>query len=1154
MIYRLLLLVFLVLCLTFLQVHPQMTLKQTDNSAPAWNSVLSSGKWYKIRIHRDGIYKLSYEDIRDMGFSNPSEVRIFGNGGNMLPLMNSKPRPNDLLENPIYFATGGDGQFNQGDYILFYGKGPVTWTYNSETGLYEHQLHEYSGAAYYFITTDGGTGRKIVTAPEMTGTADASTNTFDDYDYHERNRYNYLKSGRQWFGERIDYSEFDTVFSFSDRVTSEPVRLKANVLSRSAFNRNFLIRHDGQFIGSLAVPGVILSNSTGIYANQKSGQFSFTADGDQVNINLTYNKTESSDEGFLDYLTVNVRRRLSLSGDALFFRDISVTGPGRIARFTIDNCTAATEVWDITDISNVRKMAAQLTGNVMTFLDGADTLRQYVAVNPAGNFPKPEITDTRGDLGLVPNQNLHATGPTRMLIVTHPLFLEAADSISRFHQTRDNMSTLVVTTVQVYNEFSSGAPDISAIRDFAKMVYDRSTGDQDRLRYLLLLGDGSYNNYSNSSGNTNFILTYQSESSLNASTSYVSDDFYGFMGNDEGGSESMEAYSLDLGVGRLPAKTAEEALALYQKIQNYDISKNRVDWRNNILFVGDDEDANIHMTQANTLADWVRNRYPQFVVRKVLLDAYKQVSTSTGARYPEVNRIINNNIQKGVLIYNYTGHGGERGMAAEQILMRDDIVKLTNSANLPLFVTATCEFSRFDDLTDDEGKLIESTSAGETCLLNENGGSIALLSTTRIVYSDRNHFLNTKFYRVVFERDANGHYYKLGDIIRMTKDSTGVQRNKLNFILLGDPALSLAAPGYTVKTDSVNGGDVSTAIDTLKAFSRVRISGHLEDPDHRVLDGFNGTIYPSVFDKNLMINTLANDGGDPYQFETQEKLLFKGKASVVNGYFSFEFQIPKDISYSFGNGKIVYYSQDLTSDANGYFDRFIIGGTNSVVVNDEDGPDISLYLNDDNFLNEGITNPNPVIFAKISDASGINTVGNGIGHDVTGVVDDLVSDPIILNDFFESDLDDYTKGTLAYPMSGLSEGWHSLKVKVWDVYNNSSEKTIEFRVVAGEELILSNIYNYPNPASDITWFRFEHNKPGEDLEVDIHVFDMEGRHVASLHESVNTTGFSTDPLEWDLRDAGGNVLRQGIYPFRVRITDSNGRYKEGFRKLIIVRQ
>jgi hypothetical protein len=1154
MIFRSLLFLVVVSLTPGLPAQSRILQNDSGQKLPALSSVLSSGKWVKIKVYHDGIYKLSYEDIKDLGFSDPSGIRIFGNGGQMLPLMNSSQRFGDLQENAIFMAKGSDGIFNPGDYVLFYGKGPVSWTYQAASGFFEHTVNPYSDAAYYFVTADGQEGKKITGATEVSGTADMNTTSFTDYNYHERNKYNFLKSGREWFGERIDYSVYDTVFNFPDLVIDQPVKLKSNVLSRSANPRIFYFQNADQVIGALSVPAVILSNSTGIYANQRSGIFNFSATSDQVQLKVSYNKNESSDEGFLDYLTLNVRRKLLLNGNSLFFRDPSATGAGKIASYTVENCNNNTEIWDITDFTNITNIPAQLDGTRLTFRDHADSLKQYVAVNVSGDFPKPEITSSRDDLGEVANQNLHATGPVQMLIVTHPLFREWADSVADFHRLKDNMSVLVVTSDAVYNEFSSGAPDVSAIRDFAKMVYDRSTSNQDRLKYLLLFGDGSYNNLSHAKGNSNYVPTYQSESSLNASTSYVSDDFFGFMGNDEGGAENMEAFSLDLGVGRLPAKNTDEARILYHKIKNYNTSHNMADWRNNILFVGDDEDGNIHSTQANGLADWVRNTHPQYVVKKVLLDAYKQVATSTGARYPEVNRIITENIQKGILIYNYTGHGGERGMAAEQILMREDLTKLSNAGNLPLFVTATCEFSRFDDLTDDEGELIESTSAGESSLLNENGGSIALFSTTRIVYSDRNHYLNTKFYRVVFERDADGHYFKLGDIIRMTKDSSGIQRNKLNFILLGDPALSLALPEFTIQTDSLNGFSIKTATDTLKAFSHVKITGHLEGPDHNPLNTFNGTIYPSVFDKSLTVTTLGNDGGDPLQFETQENLLFKGKASVKQGVFSFEFQVPKDITYSFGNGKIVYYSDDSTDDANGYFNQFIIGGTDTQVLPDNDGPDISLYLNDDHFLTRGISNNNPVIYALISDAGGINTVGNGIGHDITGVVDNNVSDPIILNDYFESDLDDYTRGRLTYPMSDLSDGIHSLKVKVWDVFNNSSERTIEFKVISDEGLILANVYNYPNPASVVTWFRFEHNRPDEELQVTISVFDMEGRNVAVLHQSIFATGFSTAPVEWDLRNTGGNMLRQGVYPYRVRITDSGGHYTDSYNKLIVVKQ
>ena len=1120
----------------------------------AETSVLATGKWYKIKIYRDGIYRLTFEDFKSMGFSDPAEVRIFGNGGTMVPLSNAEPRYDDLIENTLYMNKGADGIFNEGDYILFYGKGPVTWTYNPVTAMFEHIMHQFSNASYYFVTSEAGTGLRVSTKTPVTGTPELEITAFDDYNYHEKNKYNFLKSGRQWFGEKVSSAAFDTTFIFSGLETASPVKVKINVVSRSATQKAFVLTNNSSVIGTISLASVDLDNDVGTYANQKSALYSFPVANDQVNLKLTYNNTVSSDEGYLDYITINARRRLSLTDNALFFRDQSTAGSGVIAAYSVENSNLQTEIWDLTDPFNISRIPAQLTGNTLTFSDSTTRLKEYLAVNVGASFPKPEMSNTHGDLGLIPNQNLHSTPPHQMLIVTHPLFIESADSIAEFHRQKDNLSVFVATTEQLYNEFSSGAPDVSAIRDFARMLYNRSTGDNNRLKYLLLLGDGSYNNISRADGNSNYILTYQSENSLNASYSYVSDDFFGFMEETEGGAENMENYSLDLGVGRLPAKTAEEALALFKKIKNYNTVKNMGDWRNNILFAGDDEDGNLHMTQANGLADWVSNNYPQFAIKKVMLDAYPQVSSSTGARYPDVNLIISNNIEKGLLIFNYTGHGGETGLATEHILMREDLSDFSNSNNLPLFVTATCEFSRFDDLINNEGVLSESTSAGEISLVNPNGGSIALVTTTRIAYSSDNHNLNTKFYEVVFKRDGSGNYYKLGDIIRMTKDATGSNRNKLNFTLLGDPALSLAIPKYSVLTDSLNGLSVSEPVDTLKAFSRIRISGHLEDVNNSLLSTFNGTIYPSVFDKIKRIITLANDeGSSPMQFNSREDLLYKGKASVINGRFTFEFLVPKDITYSFGDGKITYYSHNAADDANGQFSNFIIGGTDEAMLPDQNGPEISLFLNDEYFDNKGITNPNPIIYSTITDESGINTIGNGIGHDITGVIDGEVSHPVVMNDYFEADLDDYTSGTLRYPMENLAEGWHSLKLKVWDVYNNSAEKTIEFRVMPGNKIIIANAGNYPNPAVDYTNFIFEHNKPGEEITVNISVFDMEGRLITSILETIITSGFNSTPRAWDLRDVNGNLVKQGIYPYRIRITDKSGSYTDSYQKLVVIR-
>ncbi len=1144
--------------LTFLTIHLYAAAQIPElhsayvSAEPAGSSVLATGKWYKIKIKSTGIYRLTYEDLVSMGFSDPGNISVFGNGGRMLPLMNNVARYDDLIERPVYMSKGADGIFNQGDYLLFYGEGPVTWNYYPDAGMFLHKVHEYSNATYYFIT-DGGQKLRITERPQLTGSHTAESVNFVDYNYYDKPRFNVLESGRQWFSNRLNIKPFDTTFSFPGILTSSTVRVKVGVAGRSEVKRTFPLKQNNSTIGTLTTNPIILTNKTGAYADGAEGYFSFVPAGDKVNLNLTFTRAGASDEGYLDYITLNARRRLSFTGDFMFFRDTTRLGSTSVVRYTIENCTSQTEIWDITNPFQIVKVPAVLNGSSLRFTDSTRSLHEYVVLNTGAVFPKPLFNSDEPDLGIVPSQNLHGLGSYDMLIITHPDFIAAADSIAEFHMTKDGLTVYTATTDQVYNEFSSGARDVSAIRDFAKMMYDR--GGANKLKYLLLVGDGSYYNLSSNNKISGYIPTYQSEQSLNAASSYVSDDFFGYMEFHEGGSNFMETYTMDIGVGRLPVKTAGEALDIYRKIKNYNRAENKGDWQNNILFAGDDQDGNLHMNQANQLATWVESTHPDYAVKKVFLDAYPQVSSSTGTRYPDANRIIRNNFEKGLLIFNYTGHGGELGLADEQILMREDLSALKNFNNLPLFITATCEFSRFDDLAHTEnGELTESTSAGEYSILNPNGGSIALVSTTRVVWSGENHQLNTRLLQIALNRDENGNYRTLGEIVRLTKNALGSSKNKLNFILLGDPALKLAIPSYKVVTDSVNSYPADQKTDTLKAFSKVVITGHIEDQEQNMLTTYNGILIPSVYDKQKTVTTLANDiGALPMQFTVTEDLLFKGRTSIKNGKFRFEFNIPKDITYNYGNGKISYYSTNNESDAKGSFSGFVIGGTNEQAQPDNEGPVITLYLNDQYFNDKGITSQNPVIYAEISDESGINTIGNGIGHDIIGIIDDDRTNPVVMNDFFESSLDDNTSGTLIYPMFALSEGMHSLRVKVWDIYNNSSEAVIEFRVISDNRIVITRVGNYPNPASDHTSFVFEHNQAGKELNATITIFDMSGRIIYTYNETISAGGFNSVLPQWDLRDMYGNPLMPGIYPYQIRITDGEGSYAEGYQKLVVVR-
>jgi len=792
------------------------------------------------------------------------------------------------------------------------------------------------------------------------------------------------------------------------------------------------------------------------------------------------------------------------------------------------------KVWEITDPLNIKEQQNTLVGNTISYSLSTDELRSFVA------FTTNYETQVVG-LGKVDNQNLHGIPQTDMVIVSHPNFLIQAEQIANFHS-EEGLSVAVVTPQQIYNEFSSGSQDIIAIRDFLRMLYERAVIPADMPKYLLLFGDGSFDNKSRITGNTNFIPTYQTPNSVDIIGSLVSDDYYGLLDANEGSWAGTEY--LDLAIGRLPVKSVQEANNVVNKILNYNTPASMNEWRNKVVFIGDDEDNNTHMSQSNSCAGQVEIGYKSFNVDKIYLDAFQQESTPGGSRYPEVNQAINETVDKGSLIVNYTGHGGEAGLAHERVLTISDINNWSNTSGFPLFVTATCEFSRFDDPN--------RTTAGEMVLLNPSGG-IALFTTVRLVFSAPNFVLNTSFYNEIFTK-TNNEYPTMGEAFMRVKNLNinASQFNNRNFTLLGDPALKLAYPIHNVLTTKINGVNVSLA-DTIKALSKVTIEGQVQDVLGNKLTNYNGIIYPTVFDKEKQIITLANDGGSSYNFNLQTSKLFKGKASVVNGDFSYTFVVPKDISYNFGKGKLSYYSENQVEDANGYHTNFYIGGTADNYEADNIGPEIELFMNDENFVFGGITDDHPFLLANISDVHGINMVGNGIGHDIIAILDDKTEESFILNDYYEADLNSYQNGKVYFPFSELSEGRHKLTLKVWDVYNNSSEATIDFVVVKSRDITLERVYNYPNPFTTYTEFWFEHNQPGKQLFAQVQIFTVSGKLVKTLEKHILNEGYRSTSITWDGLDQFGDRIGRGVYVYRLKVRTENYSVAEKYEKLVILR-
>ena len=722
------------------------------------------------------------------------------------------------------------------------------------------------------------------------------------------------------------------------------------------------------------------------------------------------------------------------------------------------------------------------------------------------------------------------------VIVSHPDFFSAANRLADFHLEKDNMNSIVVTPQQIYNEFSSGMQDVSAIRDFLKHQYNK---ENSALKYLLLFGDGSYDPKNRVENNTNFIVTYQSANSTHPTQTYVTDDYFGLLDDDEG---LFINDLVDIGIGRFPVATLKEANVLVDKVERYYEKSSFGSWRNDVAFIADDGDANdgnTHMWQADSLANHLADNYDEINIQKIYLDNYYQESTPGGPRSSATQSAINNKVDKGALLINYTGHGGPLGLTQERILEVDQINKWSNIDNLPLFMTATCKFSYFDNP--------EEKSAGEYVLLNENGGAIALLSTTRLVFVGPNYNLNTKFIQNIFKKQ-DGEFPRLGDLFKTTKVLSGTSVNNRNFTLLGDPALRLAYPQYDVRTTIVS--------DTLKALSEVTIEGEIEEGGFFISD-FNGTIYPTVYDKELIKTTLGQESCTPMPYRDQNNILYKGAATVKDGKFSFSFIVPKDIAYNYGAGKISYYAvsdDENPVDASGSEKEFVIGGSADNVVYDYDEAELSLFINTRTFKDGGITDENPILIADVFDESGINTVGNGIGHDITAVLDGNTSNPYVLNDFYEAAKDDFTKGIINFPLYNLEKGEHTLTLKVWDVFNNSSEATISFVVSDENEFTIADYITYPNPFSSSTDIYFQHNKPNQNLDVVLEIYSITGVLVKQFEETYNDDGYRVGPINWNGKDEYGGNLSAGMYIAKLNIYPEDGAFTSKSIRIILLPQ
>jgi hypothetical protein len=1109
------------------------------------SSVLSTGKWFKIAVDKNGVFKLTPDHFNKMGFEtskiDPRKIKVFGLSGGMLPQANAIQRPQDLIELAILSEGEADGKFDKNDFILFYGQGPDKSTFVPARNMFFVEKNLYSDKNFYFITVGDGNGKRIPSLPA--GSGGVLIDQYRDFIVHEDNGVNILRSGREWFGEYFDLTkEYSFEFTIPDIVADSEINFVSDVMAQSFNPSSFKIFYNDLEIGEQIVP-VIPDSQYGAKGRLKRDSLSFTASfvsasqSEKQRIKYIFNKAASGgSKGYLNFFSAHFTRKLSLSGDQTSFRNASSLNTP--SRYVIGNVSDASQIWNITDPYSPAKQLFIPENNNASFSSSNSVVEEFIIFNTRHFTPQL--------IGEVRNQNLHGLATPDFLIVTHPDFISEANRLAEHRRAKNNYSVEVVGIDEVFNEFSSGRQDVTAIRDFAKFLYDKSPS---KLKNLLLFGKCSYDYKDRLKSNTNFVPTYPSRNSLAPLETHSSDDYFAFLEPSEGQwdeSESSDNHTLDIGVGRIPVKTIEEARFVVDKLIAYDENSKRFGkWRKDIVFVADDGSksdgfSSIHQDQANDMAELIETQHPEFNTRKIFLGTYPKKVSPNGETIPKANLDIAEEFHQSVII-NYTGHGSEKLWSDERILTPEDIDNLKNRL-YPFLVTATCEFGRHDDPVE--------ISSAEFSILKEKAGSIGLVTTSRPVNSSTNFSLNQAFYNALFQKDS-GKPLTAGEIFRRTKNNSTTGVANRNFSLLGDPSMTIALPLQSIVVDYIK---TELGSDTLKALSKVVVRGKVINLNGGTDVDFNGILNATLFDKKTDFKTIGKNN-PAFQYQEWFNPLFRGQASIVNGLFEFSFILPKNIAYEVNPGKLSLYAsdEDNGTDAAGSSSSFKIGESEVNPPFDDASPLMQVYMGDSTFIEGGTVSSNTTLVVKLQDDHGINISNYGIGNTMMAILDDD-AEIFLINEYYLSETNDYTKGWVTYPIYNLAPGPHTLTVKAWDSYNNPVERTINFVVSDNPGLVIETFGNYPNPFSGSTTVFFTHNRPGEDLEAEFKLLNTAGAEIKTYNISLPESTYMVDLMKFEEYTDLNEKLPPGLYFGRLRVRSlSDGAESMRVAKLILAK-
>ena len=1133
--------------------------RRVFETASLSNSKLKSGDWYRFAVDTTGVHILNKSFLNSLGINtgnlNPRAIKIYGHGGASLPLRNSNTISNDLIENTIQVIGEEDGVFNDNDYILMYAIGPKK--FNSENNSH---INPYSDQSYYYVNISTGNGARMSSASEPSGDANVTFDSFHNYKFIESDTYNIAKMGRRWFGHRF-YVENVKMFSFDfpNLISSSPVALKVYTAAISESNTSMQLKINNTLVNDFSFSAI---GSNVLATNGVFNEF-VSVSSQTLNVELTYNNNGNpSAMAYLDYISIEAECALTSLGTQFEFKHREMATQTGIGQFVISNATSIAQVWDISNPYQIQVYNNENADAQFSFKTNLGSLKTYQAVEPDFYIPRKTATT------LIPNQDIKGSvflddqgnfKDLDYLIIT-PDFLRAqAERLAQINRTQNNLNVKVYSLEALYQEFSSGMQDISGIRNFVKYVYDNASTPSKRLKYLCLFGDGSFDYKDRVRNNTNIVPPWYTVNSFSLVSSFVSDDFFGMMDANEGTMANSD--KLDIAVGRILVENTQRAKEMVDKVESYYQPESYGSWRNNFMFVSDDIDKlsdRIIQETTEEIAEDVKAEKPFLNVSKIHSDSFVQETTSGGNRYSLVNKAIFDALEVGAIVVNYFGHGGENGIASERIFDIINAQELNNPTKLNCFVTVTCEYTKFDN------PLRET--AGEFLFWNKRGGAISLITTTRRIYVNVGINFNKTLSKYLLSYGSD-ESISIAEALRRTKNDPMISNEPQRRLVfnIGDPALKLPIADPDIRVTKINNEAITANTQVLKALSPAKIEGHVANAQGAILDTYNGILTATIYDKDIQRSTLGNDGTKDsddelilMDFDVLGEVIFRGQASVTNGEFAFEFIVPRDITVAEGNGKISLYSKANTtlSDNRGYNYDIKIGGVNLNAPEDNSGPGINLFMNDENFVSGGITNENPTLLANLYDENGINTA-SGIGHDITAILDGDETNVFKLNDYYSAAVDDYQRGSLSYPFRDLSPGLHTLTLKAWDVYNNSSTQDIQFIVFDKDDsLKLTNVLNYPNPFINYTEFWFSHNS-SDVLDVSIQIFTISGKLIKTINGQTNTNSNTTSSisrdLTWDGTDDFGSKIGKGVYVYNLKVRSNNtGMQAEKIEKLVIL--